>query len=220
MRPTHRSRRRLSPSLILATAALVAASGGTAIAAGELITRADQIAPGVIDGDHIRPHSVAKGDLQHPTLRLRVTSNGALFGDPSDATAKRDSLGVYVVTFNRDAIDGGSRRAEEPALARRLRRHGDARPDRRLLRRHRAGRHADHQADGDLGGRSHRHRARLRARPLRAARPRLRHRRDLLKPAAPTATPPAIRHRISSGGNRFDSPDIPANQRFSRSPSP
>ena len=96
-----RVRRRLSPSLILGTAMLVLAGGGTAIAAGELITRGDQIAPGVIDGDHIKAHSLAKGDLQHPTLRLRVRRDGGLYGDPSDATATRDSLGVYVVTFNR-----------------------------------------------------------------------------------------------------------------------
>ena len=105
MRPTHRSRRRLSPSLILATAALVAASGGTAIAAGELITRADQIAPGVIDGDHIRPHSIAKTDIQHPTLRLRVTNNGALLRDTGDGTAQRIGIGQYLVRFNRDAIE-------------------------------------------------------------------------------------------------------------------
>jgi hypothetical protein len=34
--------------------------------------------------------------------------SSADFGDSSDATAKRDSLGVYVVTFDRDAIDGAS----------------------------------------------------------------------------------------------------------------
>ena len=107
MRPTHRKRRRLSPSLVLATAAFVAATGGTAIAAGELITRADQIAPGVIDGDHIRPHSIAKSDIQHPTLRLRVTSNGAPLRDTGDATAARVGIGQYLVRFDRDAIDGG-----------------------------------------------------------------------------------------------------------------
>ena len=42
---------RLSPALILTIAALIAAGGATAIAAGELITRGDQIAAGVIDGN-------------------------------------------------------------------------------------------------------------------------------------------------------------------------
>ena len=114
MRPTHRNRPRLSPTLVLATAALVAASGGSAIAAGELITRAEQIAPGVIDGDHIRPHSIAKTDTQHPTLRLRVTNNGALLRDTGDGTAQRIGIGQYLVRFNRDAIDGGIGGPKDP----------------------------------------------------------------------------------------------------------
>ena len=83
--PNHSSR--LSPALILATA-LILASGATAIAAGELITRGDQIAAGVIDSHHIKAHSIDKTDVQHPTLRLRVRTNGLLFGDSRDATAK------------------------------------------------------------------------------------------------------------------------------------
>ena len=106
--PTHRIRRRLPPSLLLTTAALVAATGGTAIAAGELITRADQIAPGVIDGNHIKPHSVPKTDIEHPTLRLRVTSNGALLRDTGDGTAERIGIGQYLIRFNQDAINGGA----------------------------------------------------------------------------------------------------------------
>ena len=113
-RPTHRIRRGFRPSLILATAALVAATGGTAIAAGELITRADQIAPGVINSDHIRPHSIAKTDIEHPTLRLRVTSNGGLLRDTGDGTAERIGFGQYLVRFNRDAIDGGVGGAKNP----------------------------------------------------------------------------------------------------------
>jgi hypothetical protein len=86
--------------------ALVAATGGSAIAAGELITRSDQIAPGVIDGDHIRPHSIAKTDVEHATLRLRVTSDGGMLRDTGDGTAKRVGFGQYLVRFNQDAIDG------------------------------------------------------------------------------------------------------------------
>ena len=39
---------------VAVAAAVVAATGGTALAAGELITRGDQIAPDVIDGSHIK----------------------------------------------------------------------------------------------------------------------------------------------------------------------
>ena len=107
-------RRRLPPSLILATAALVAAFGGSAIAAGELITRGDQIAPGVIDGDHIRSQSITRTDIQHPTLRLRVTNTGGLLRDTGDGTVERVGIGQYLVRFNRDAIAGGVGEPKNP----------------------------------------------------------------------------------------------------------
>jgi hypothetical protein len=91
--------------LVLAVAAaLAAATGGTALAAGELITRGDQIAPNVIAGSHIKAHSIARADQQHATLRLRVTADGGLFGDPGDGTAKRFETGLYLITFNRTAM--------------------------------------------------------------------------------------------------------------------
>lgn len=103
-----RLRHRLSPSLIIATAALAAATGGgTAIAAGEFITRSDQIAPSVIDGNHIKPHSVGRTHVQHPALRLHVTSDAKLSHDTGDGTVKQIGIGMYVVTFNRDAVQGG-----------------------------------------------------------------------------------------------------------------
>ena len=91
--------------LVLAVAAAVAAAtGGTALAAGELITRGDQVAPNVIAGSHIQPHSIGRSDQQHATLRLRVRADGGLFGDPGDGTAKRFETGLYLVTFDRTAM--------------------------------------------------------------------------------------------------------------------
>lgn len=91
-------------SFLAVTAALIGATGGTAIAAGELITRGDQIAAGVIDGRHVKSHSIARTDQQHAALRLRVRADGQLFGDPGDGTANRVGLGTYLVTFNLAAI--------------------------------------------------------------------------------------------------------------------
>ena len=104
----NRLRRRPSPATAIAGAALFIALSGTAVAQSDIIiTRADQIAPGVIDSDHIRPHSIAKTDVQHPTLRLRVTSTGALLRETGDGTAERIGIGQYLVRLNRDAIDDG-----------------------------------------------------------------------------------------------------------------
>jgi len=91
--------------LVLAVAAAVlVASGGTALAAGELITRGDQIAPNVIDGGHVKAHSIARTDQEHASLRLRVTASGGTFGDASDATVERFETGGYFVRFDRTAI--------------------------------------------------------------------------------------------------------------------
>ena len=91
--------------LVLAVAAaLVAATGGTAIAAGELITRSEQIAPNVIGGNHIKAHSIARSDQQHAALRLRVRAEGGLFGDPGDGTAERFGIGNYLIRFDLTAM--------------------------------------------------------------------------------------------------------------------
>jgi hypothetical protein len=87
-----------------AAAAVLVACGGTALAAGELITRGDQIAANVIDGGHVKSHSLARTDQQHATLRLRVTASGGSFGDASDATVERVETGGYFVRFDRTAI--------------------------------------------------------------------------------------------------------------------
>jgi hypothetical protein len=61
-------RRRLSPSTLIATVALIAATGGTAVAAGELITSSNQIANRVVQQRH----------EANPTLRFSVAANGNL----------------------------------------------------------------------------------------------------------------------------------------------
>lgn len=103
-----RVNRRVSPSFAVAVAALVAATGGSAVAAGELITSADQIASEVIDGRHIKPRSVAKGDLETPALRIRVTSDGQLVGDDNDGTVQRRGTANYIVRFSAAALGDGS----------------------------------------------------------------------------------------------------------------
>ena len=91
--------------LILAVAATLAAgTGGTALAAGELITRGDQIAPNVIDGTHVKRHGIARSDQEHATLRLRVRADGGLFGDPSDGTVKKIGFGNYFISFNASSL--------------------------------------------------------------------------------------------------------------------
>ena len=90
--------------VVAVAAAVIAGTGGTALAAGELITRGDQIAPNVIDGGHVKSHSVARTDQQHATLRLRVRADGGLFGDPGDGTATRFGIGNYFISFNLAAI--------------------------------------------------------------------------------------------------------------------
>ena len=64
----HKLLRRLSPSTVIATAALVAATRGTAIAAVEIITSPTQIANRVVQ----QRHEV------NPTLRYSVAMNGSL----------------------------------------------------------------------------------------------------------------------------------------------
>lgn len=95
-------RKHLSPSTLIATVALVAATGGTAIAAGEIITSPNQVAKGVIAGAHIQPESITDGNLRDPDLRVRVNKDGTRNGF-GDAAVKRVSTGQYEVTFN-DAI--------------------------------------------------------------------------------------------------------------------
>jgi hypothetical protein len=89
--------------LVLAATVIVVTSG-SALAAGALITHSDQIAPGVIDGSHVKSNSIPRTDQEHATLRLRVRADGGTFGDAGDATVKRVEPGVYFVTFDRAVI--------------------------------------------------------------------------------------------------------------------
>ena len=104
----HLFRRRLSPSLIIATAALVAATSGTAIAqSGILISSPDQLAKSVVTQPKLAPDAVAMSNLRdgsviqskqaNPHLRARATANGTKIN--GDADVKRLARGHYRVSF-------------------------------------------------------------------------------------------------------------------------
>lgn len=112
-----RVRGQLSPSMFVAIAALVVAMSGTAVAAGAIITRPDQLASSVVtepklatnavDDRKIRDGSVSQSDQAHPILRTRVTAEGFANGDTRPPT-ERISEGVYRVTFDREDLAGRS----------------------------------------------------------------------------------------------------------------
>jgi len=113
-------RRRLSPSTIIATAALVAATAGTAVAAGPLITDPSQIAPGVVNGLHIEQQAIGKADLHDPYLRIKVDSSGTLSGFKNDSGApnvQKVSTGTYDVTFNSGTLNGSDGTFDETLLS-------------------------------------------------------------------------------------------------------
>ena len=95
----HPFTRRLTPSLAVSLVALVAALGGTAVAAGELVTRPDQVADGVIESRHIADGTVQRSDLEHQYYRVRSTYKGELIGDRNDGTVTRVGEGHYIVRF-------------------------------------------------------------------------------------------------------------------------
>ena len=66
----------LTPSFAVAVTALVAALGGTAIAAGQL------------------------GDTPETILKLRVAKDGKLIGTDNDGTVKKAGVGLYDITFS------------------------------------------------------------------------------------------------------------------------
>jgi hypothetical protein len=103
-------KRVLNPAMLVAVIALVLAAGGTAVAAGELITRPDQVATGVIEGRHLAQHSVAKRDLEDVYLRMRVSAAGQALGTGNDGTAVKETRGRYRLTFFSDAVDGSGPR--------------------------------------------------------------------------------------------------------------
>ena len=69
----------LTPSFAVAVTALVAALGGTAIAAGQL------------------------GDAPETILKLRVAKDGKLIGTDNDGTVKKAGVGLYDITFTAPA---------------------------------------------------------------------------------------------------------------------
>ena len=73
-------RRRPSPALVVAIIALVVASAGTATAAGVLIKRSSQVAPGAINsGDLANDKAVNLGDLT-PAARLALQNDAGPTG--------------------------------------------------------------------------------------------------------------------------------------------
>jgi hypothetical protein len=71
-------RKYLSPSFVVALAALVVAMGGTALAAGE----------------------ITGSDAPETVLKMRVTKEGQLIGTHNDGTVKKAGVGIYEITFN------------------------------------------------------------------------------------------------------------------------
>jgi hypothetical protein len=67
-----------SPSLAVAVVALVAALGGTAVAADEIIG----------------------ADTPETVLKLRVAKDGKLIGADNDGTVKKAGVGIYDITFS------------------------------------------------------------------------------------------------------------------------
>ena len=65
----------LTPSFAVPVTALLAALGGTAIAAGQL------------------------GDTPETVLKLRVAKDGKLIGSDNDGTVKKAGVGLYDITF-------------------------------------------------------------------------------------------------------------------------
>jgi hypothetical protein len=95
-------KQRLSPSTLIATAAVVLAASGTAVAAGEIITNSDQVADRAITGLDIKQQDISNFNLRDPQLKLRVNANGTNNGI-GDATVKRaagNPTGVYDITFS------------------------------------------------------------------------------------------------------------------------
>ena len=100
-------RPRLSPSTAIATVALVIATSGTAIAAGEIITEPSQIANRVVthpklayesvDGYNLVDGRVGTQDLAHPTYGLKVDANGE--DSSREIVTKRITYGRYEVTI-------------------------------------------------------------------------------------------------------------------------
>jgi hypothetical protein len=109
-------RRRLTPSTLIATIALIAATSGTAIAADVVITSPDQLGDDVVTQRSTADDAIGQAQLKnravtqlreaHPHLRARVAVNGAgqttlLAGDVNTLTGlQRIQQGQVRVTFD------------------------------------------------------------------------------------------------------------------------
>src|SRR5262245_18610095 len=111
----HHVSRRLSPSLLIAIAALFVALAGSAVAAtAVIITSPDQLGPDVVTGPaiaqnaisstEVQPDSLTDLDFKDPQLKVRVLGDGAVLSG-SDGTAKRVGVGTYQVTFDAIALN-------------------------------------------------------------------------------------------------------------------
>lgn len=113
-------RRRLTPSTIIATVALVAASAGSAAAAGQFVVDdPSDIAPGVVSGLHVKQQSIGKPDLDDPYLRVKVNPDGSLNGSRNDngGNVVKTGPGGYDVTFNSSLINGSDGSSDESLLS-------------------------------------------------------------------------------------------------------
>jgi hypothetical protein len=103
----HQIKRRLSPSYVVAFAALFVALAGTATAA-VIIDSPDDIADSVVTGPKLAPNSISSSkvitgtignnDLDDPQLKVRATKLGGVLPD-SDGTVEHVGAGEYLVTF-------------------------------------------------------------------------------------------------------------------------
>jgi hypothetical protein len=128
----HSIRKRLSPSTIIATAALVAAMGGTAYAADVIINSPDELGDDVVTQRSTADDAIGTAQLKdravtqlreaHPHLRARVAVNGAgqatlLAGDVNTFTGlQRIQKGQVRVTFDTQNTLGAGRNLSTCAL--------------------------------------------------------------------------------------------------------
>ena len=106
----HHIKRRLSPSLIVAIVALLAALSGTAAAAviinspdelGDDVVTLRAMARNSVDFGTIVDGTVSKNELKDPYLKAQVNSDGSHLGNSDAGLTKRVGEGSYEVTFNR-----------------------------------------------------------------------------------------------------------------------
>ncbi len=102
-------RSRLSPALVVAFIALFTALCGTALAqSGILVSSPAQIAPDILNGNHVKNESLSNIDMRDPHLKVRVAKDGTRIGsgDGTVTRAPNAAKGVYDVTFNEGILNG------------------------------------------------------------------------------------------------------------------